>query len=190
MRAHLTDAPVRFPRPVGIHVVRWDGYPAAPRRTRFQQSAIYEFTYTAKNPVVAGLGLAATRDFVSFLRYATADDFGNANPLAGHVHHAYTFTVSQPARYLNDFQTLGFNEDEAGRRVIDGILNWLGAGNGVGINFRFAQTARTERNRQNTAIPRPTSPLRTPCSQTRTRGRREVAAARCAAPARVPKPWR
>ncbi|RYE13973.1 MAG: hypothetical protein EOP45_20370, partial [Sphingobacteriaceae bacterium] len=40
-----------------------------PAGTPFQQSAIYEFTYTAKNPLVAGLGLAATRDFISFLRY-------------------------------------------------------------------------------------------------------------------------
>src|SRR6266581_661701 len=43
-----------------------------PAGTRFQQSAIYEFTYTAKDPAVSGVGLAATRDWVSFLRYATA----------------------------------------------------------------------------------------------------------------------
>ena len=115
----------------------------------FKQSAIYEFSYIAKDPVVAGLGLAATRDFISFLRHAQADDFGNANPLADSARQVYTFTVSQPARFLNDFQTLGFNADEHGRRVIDGILNWIGAGTGVGINFRFAQPARTERNRQN-----------------------------------------
>src|SRR6266850_407973 len=39
-----------------------------PAGTAFQQSAIYEFTYTAKNPVVSGVGLAATRDWVTFLR--------------------------------------------------------------------------------------------------------------------------
>lgn len=119
----------------------------------FKQSAIYEFSYIAKDPVVAGLGLAATRDFLSFLKHAVADDDGNPNPLAGHARTAYTFTVSQPARYLNDFQTLGFNADERGRRVIDGILNWIGAGTGVAINYRFAQTARTERNRQNHRYP-------------------------------------
>ena len=119
----------------------------------FKQSAIYEFSYIAKDPVVAGLGLAATRDFIAFLKHAVADDDGNANPLAGHARTAYSFTVSQPARYLNDFQTLGFNADERGRRVIDGILNWIGAGTGVAINYRFAQTARTERNRQNHRYP-------------------------------------
>jgi len=115
----------------------------------FKQSAIYEFSYIAKDPLVAGIGLAATRDFLSFLKHARADDHGNANPLWRHAKQVYTFTVSQPARYLNDFQTLGFNADERGRRVIDGILNWIGAGTGVAINYRFAQTARTERNRQN-----------------------------------------
>lgn len=128
----------------------------------FKQSAIYEFTYVAKDPLVAGIGLAATRDFVSFLKHARADDFGNPNPLWRHAKQVYTFTVSQPARYLNDFQTLGFNADERGRRVIDGMLNWIGAGNGVAINFRFAQTARTERNRQNHRYPEANFPFAYP----------------------------
>jgi hypothetical protein len=123
----------------------------------FQQSAIYEFSYVAKNPMVAGLGLAATRDFVSFLR---SDD--PANPLRGFVEHTEAFTISQPARYMNDFQTLGFNEDEDGRRVFDGVLNWLGGGNGVAINYRFAQTARTERNRQNHRYPEAPFPFAWP----------------------------
>ena len=133
-----------------------------PAGTPFKQSAIYEFTYTAKDPLVAGIGLAATRDFVSFLKHARADDHGNPNPLWRHAQQVYSFTVSQPARYLNDFQTLGFNADESGRRAIDGMLNWIGAGNGVAINFRFAQTARTERNRQNHRYPEANFPFAYP----------------------------
>jgi hypothetical protein len=34
----------------------------------FDTNHIYELVYTAKNPTVAGIGFAATRDFVSFLR--------------------------------------------------------------------------------------------------------------------------
>lgn len=158
-----------------------------PLATPFQQSAIYEFTYTAKNPVVAGLGLAATRDFVSFLRHATSDDFGNPNPLAGDVQHTYAFTVSQPARYLNDFQTLGFNEDEGGRRVFDGILNWLGAGNGVAINFRFAQPARTERNRQNHRYPEANFPFAYPLFTDPYTGKTGGRGVRCAASGTCPK---
>jgi len=150
VKAHLQDPAVVIP------AAGWD-YNAAGTAISltsgpFAQSAIYEFTYVAKEPRVAGLGLAATRDFVAFLKHATTDDFGNANPLAGHAQKAYAFTISQPARYLNDFNTYGFNEDDSGttgRQVFDGILNWLGGGSGVAINYRFAQTARTERNRQN-----------------------------------------
>jgi hypothetical protein len=121
-----------------------------PLGTPFQQSHIYEFTYTAKNPVVAGIGLAATRDFVSFLRYATAAE---ANPLAGDVQFTFSYSISQPSRALNDFQLLGFNEDENGRRVFDGILSHTGGGSGDQINYRFGQTDRTERNRQNHLYP-------------------------------------
>ena len=124
-----------------------------PAGTAFQQSHIYEFMYTAKNPVVAAIGLAATRDFVSFLRHAVSDDFGNPNPLAGDVEHTFSYSISQPSRTLNDFQALGFNEDEQGRRVIDGILSHTGGGSGDQINYRFGQTGRTERNRQNHLYP-------------------------------------
>src|ERR1700754_1341517 len=120
-----------------------------PLGSAFKQSFIYEFSYTATNPLVAGLGLAATRDYISFLRYGAGGD----NPLAGQIRYAFSFAVSQPARYMNDFQTLGFNEDEKGRQVFDGIENWLGGGSGVGINYRFAQPGRTERNRQNHLYP-------------------------------------
>lgn len=160
VRDHLLQAPTAVP-PSG-----WN-YNAAGTAINltsgpFKQSAIYEFTYVAKDPLVAGIGLAATRDFVSFLKYERADDFGNPNPLWGHARQVYTFAVSQPARYLNDYQTLGFNADERGRRAIDGILNWIGAGNGVAINFRFAQTARTERNRQNHRYPEANFPFAYP----------------------------
>lgn len=121
-----------------------------PAGTRFQQSAIYEFTYTAKNPVVSGVGLAATRDWVSFLRHASAAE---GNPLAGHVRHTYSYSISQPSRTLNDFVLFGFNEDLAGRRVLDGILSHTGAGTGDQINYRYGQTGRTERNRQNHLYP-------------------------------------
>ncbi|WP_020606236.1 alpha/beta hydrolase domain-containing protein [Spirosoma spitsbergense] len=152
VRDHLADAPTVIPADgweyADDHTIR-----LLPIGTPFRQSAIYEFSYTARDPMVAGIGLAATRDFVSFLRYATADDAGNPNPLASDIQFTFSFALSQPARYLNDFQTLGFNADEKGRRVLDGIENWLGGGNGIGLNVRFAQPARTERNRQNQLYP-------------------------------------
>jgi alpha/beta hydrolase family protein len=114
----------------------------------FVNNDIYEFSYIAMNPTVNGLGLAAIRDFNSFLRYSSADDLGTPNPLAGDVQRIYTETSSQPARTLNDFTHLGFNEDEQHRKVFDGMLQWIGAGDGLNMNYRWSQTKRTERNRQ------------------------------------------
>jgi hypothetical protein len=82
----------------------------------FVNNDIYEFSYIAKNPTVNGLGLAAIRDFNSFLRYSAHDDFGTPNPLAGDVQRIYTETSSQPGRTLNDFTHLGFNEDESHKK--------------------------------------------------------------------------
>ena len=114
----------------------------------FAQSAIYELTYTAKDPYVATVGFAAIRDFVSFLRNSTQDGYGTANPLAGDVTAVTGWGLSQPARLWNDYVWLGFNQDIKGKKVFDGLFNWIGGGNGLGINYRFAQVGRTERNRQ------------------------------------------
>jgi hypothetical protein len=186
VRDHLADMPV---------VVPADGWEYAsdrairllPAGTPFRQSAIYEFSYTARDPMVAGIGLAATRDFISFLRYATADDAGNPNPLANDVQFTFSFALSQPARYLNDFQTLGFNADEKGRRVLDGIENWLGGGSGIGLNVRFAQPARTERNRQNHLYPEAGFPFAYPVLTDPLTGKTAGRLAACTATNTCPK---
>ena len=78
----------------------------------FGPSGLYEFSYTAKDPLVAALGFAAIRDLAAFLRDAKTDDVGNANPLAGDVQHIYSFCSSQPCRTMHDFVLFGFNEVE------------------------------------------------------------------------------
>jgi hypothetical protein len=119
----------------------------------FTANDIYEFFYTGKDPWVAGLGFAAVRDWNSWLRYAAADDFGTANPLAGYIQRIYTEISSQPGRMFNDYDRFGFNEDESGRKVLDGHMNWIAAGSGIGMNYRFSQSGRTERNRQDHLYP-------------------------------------
>jgi hypothetical protein len=114
---------------------------------------IYEFSYTAKNPTVNGLGFAAIRDWNAWLRYETVDDFGHPNPLAGDIQRIYTEISSQPGRLLNDFRHLGFNQAEkvgnqAGKKVFDGLMQWIAVGDGINMNYRFSQPGRTERNRQ------------------------------------------
>jgi hypothetical protein len=53
----------------------------------FRADRLYELVYTAKDPLVLGVGLAATRDIVSFFRHAKADASGTPNPVAGVVEH-------------------------------------------------------------------------------------------------------
>jgi hypothetical protein len=115
----------------------------------FVANDIYEFSYKAKDPTIAGLGFAAVRDWNSWLRYDTSA----VNPLRSYITRIYTEISSQPGRMFNDFRNLGFNEDEDGRKVFDGHMQWIAAGDGVGMNYRFSQSGRTERNRQDHLYP-------------------------------------
>jgi hypothetical protein len=146
-RVHLDDTPVT------LSDNAWDYTDASLTAIKlnpgpFINNDIYEFSYIAKDPTVNALGLAAIRDFNSFLRYATQDDNGTPNPLAGDVTRIYTETSSQPGRTLNDFVHLGFNEDENHKKVFDGMMQWIAAGDGLNMNYRWSQTKRTNRNRQ------------------------------------------
>jgi hypothetical protein len=107
----------------------------------FQPYQIYEAIYTTKDPVVAGTGLAAIRDLVSFLRYTN-----NGVILLGdqprHIKRTIAFGSSQSGRLLRQFLYDGFNIDEKGRPVFDGIwANVAGAGRGS-FNRRGAQPSR------------------------------------------------
>ena len=146
-RVHLDDAPQDVPASGWAYT---DANNTAIKLTtgNFTSNDIYEFSYTAKNPTVNALGLAAIRDFNSFLRYASQDDMGTPNPLKGDVTRIYTETSSQPGRTLNDFVHLGFNQDENGMKVFDGMMQWIAAGDGLNMNYRWSQTKRTNRNRQ------------------------------------------
>ena len=70
------------------------------------------------------------------------------NPLAGDITRIYTEVSSQPGRFLNDFSYLGFNQAENGKQVFDGMMQWIAAGDGISMNYRWSQPGRTERNRQ------------------------------------------
>lgn len=101
---------------------------------------IYEFVYNATNPAVMGIGHAATRDFLSFLKYSAKDDVGNPNPVANYVHDIYSWGRSQGGRVERDFLYYGFNQDESRRRVFDGMMPYgTGSGGLMWMNFRFSQ---------------------------------------------------
>lgn len=104
----------------------------------FDTSRLYQLVYTAKDPLLLGVGLAALRDVVSFFRHDAKDAAGTANPLAGRIDKVVGYGVSQPARMMRDFINLGFNEDETGRPVWDGAFLDASAAAGS-FNIRFAQ---------------------------------------------------
>jgi hypothetical protein len=83
----------------------------------FDPKLAYTLAFTAKNPKVLGIGFAATRDLVAFLRY----DDSAANPLAGRMRWAVGRGVSQSGNFLRAFTNLGFNTAENGKIVFDGI---------------------------------------------------------------------
>ncbi len=115
----------------------------------FDNTKIYELIYEAKNPIVMGLGFATTRDIASFLRNETRDDAGNPNPVGPGIRRAYAAGGSQTGGYLRDYIYLGFNEDEMGRKVFDGIIPWIAGTDRVFINVRFADpNTYSEQDRQ------------------------------------------
>src|SRR5262249_42909448 len=99
-RAMPNDLSVRFEGPNRIAITRPAGFDAG---------AIYEFIYLARDPKVMGLGFAATRDVVSFLRNEGTDAEGTPNILAGQIDYVIGFGASQSGRYLHDFLYSGFN---------------------------------------------------------------------------------
>ncbi len=122
-----------------------DGLPGTPSTTDiclgggFQNDRVYQLVYRAKNPRVMGLGYAATRDVISFLRHAATDDTGTPNPLGADVEAAFCLGISSSGMYLRDFLFQGFNEDELGGRVCDGMAIHIAGAHKLYLNYRFGQ---------------------------------------------------
>ena len=109
----------------------------------FDLDKTYELIYPAKDPWVMGLGYAVTRDVASFLRYETADDAGTPNPLAASagatgIRRAYGLGISSTGMYLRDWLYLGFNEDEAHRRVFDAVRIHIPGSHRLFANVEFS----------------------------------------------------
>jgi alpha/beta hydrolase family protein len=118
----------------------WPGTPDPSQvcvKDGFRADRLYELVYTAKDPLVLGVGLAATRDIVSFFRHAKADASGTPNPVAGAVDHAISIGDSQSGNFIRTFIHLGFNRDTQNRIVWDGAFPRIAARQ-TPINLRFA----------------------------------------------------
>ena len=102
----------------------------------FLPGKVYRVVYSTTGAPIVGLGLAATRDIVSFLKYETSRD---RNPCAGDVEYAYGFGTSQSGRFLRHLLYLGVNEDEDGRTAFDGLIPHVAGGRRGEFNHRFGQ---------------------------------------------------
>ncbi|MFN0180946.1 MAG: alpha/beta hydrolase domain-containing protein [Gemmatimonadales bacterium] len=104
------------------------------RAAGFDPGRIYELVYKSQDPKVAGVGLAAIRDAMSYAKYDSAAVFP--------ARHAIGFGISQTGRLLRHYLYQGFNTDERNRAAFDGLLiHVAGAGRGS-FNHRFAQPSR------------------------------------------------
>lgn len=103
----------------------------------FDSDLLYELIYEGKNPKVMGIGMAAIRDIVTFLKDAENDSEGNKNPVAGKVKYSFGTGTSQSGNFMKTFIHHGFNESLKGEKVFDAIVPIVGARQN-NINMRFA----------------------------------------------------
>jgi len=119
-----------------------------PEGTKPPLGALYELNYRAKAPWVSGIGFAAQRDVVAFLKSGAAD-----NPTGGGITAAIGFGISQSGRFLRDFVEHGFNQDESGHKVFDGVLSHIAGIGTVFLNAPFAQPFRTRTQHEDHTMP-------------------------------------
>jgi len=118
----------------------------------FEPGKFYEVVYQSQDPPLVGLGPAAVRDFIAFLKHGGPDAASLGN-LQTHMRRAIGYGTSQSGRFLRKFLYDGFNRDEQGRQVFDGIWAHVGGAGRGSFNHRFAQASRDGHLMLNTFYP-------------------------------------
>jgi hypothetical protein len=125
-------------------------FPGAPSPTQiclkngFDAAKLYQVVYTSADAYALGVGFAAWRDVGVFFKTARADDTGTPNPVAGLVTHSIGRGVSQSGNFLRGWLHLGFNRDENGKQVHDGLWPII-AGRRIALNFPLGAARRRAR---------------------------------------------
>jgi hypothetical protein len=101
------------------------------------EPGLYEAVYEAEGSPVAGLGLAAIRDFASYLKFGAAG-VSTLRERPALVRRVLGFGYSQSGRLLREFVRDGFNRDEQGRAAFDGLMIASAGAGGGSFNHRFA----------------------------------------------------
>src|SRR4029450_4036073 len=105
----------------------------------FEKGRIYQVVYTAVGAPVVGLGIAALRDSVAWLKHGTA---AAGNPVPGALRHAYAYGRSQTGRLLRTLVYHDLNIDEQGREALDGLIANVAGGLRGEFNQRFGQNSK------------------------------------------------
>jgi hypothetical protein len=125
----VRDGP--FGKPEAIARGRWTLQGSTVRLTGgFEPGRTYEVAYRAANLPVEGLGLAAFRDTATWIKHQP-DALATAR-------HAIAWGSSQSGRFLRTFLYYGFNADEQGRQVLDGVMAHIAGAARLSINERGA----------------------------------------------------
>jgi hypothetical protein len=127
VRDHPTEKPTLIPRDQWKFNADATGIEYTPG---FDPGRVYEVIYTGKDPAVVGLGPAAIRDFIAHMKQE------------GEVKRAIGFGTSQSGRFLRKYLYDGFNADERGKKVFDGLWAHVGGAGQGSFNSRFAQPSR------------------------------------------------
>jgi hypothetical protein len=106
------------------------------RRSAGFDAGLNEVVYRANGSPVAGLGLAAVRDFASYLKHGGA--ISTLREHASVMRRIIGFGYSQSGRFLREFVRDGFNQDERGRGAFDGLMIASAGAGGGSFNHRFA----------------------------------------------------
>ena len=164
-RVHQDDTPETVPASewsfADCSATAFPGRPSATDiclRGGFDPNYIYDLHYTARDPKVLGLGFASTRDFVSYLRRTKEGEELMGLTAASAPVAAIMYGQSQSGRYVRTYLDLGFNTDERGDIVFEGMIPHLAAAR-IPLNVRWGQPSRASGQHEDHFFPAGEEPL-------------------------------
>jgi hypothetical protein len=158
------------------------------RPAAFDAGAVYRFRYEARDPRPFGLGMAAVRDVVSFLKRSAPDAAGQPHALADiRTRTTVALGISQSGRFLRDFLWQGFNAEPGRGAVFDGVMPTIAGSRKTFTNVRWAQPGRYSRQHEDHDVYGDQFPFGYATTTDPLTGRSDGIFARCRADATCPK---
>jgi hypothetical protein len=122
----VRDGLLGMPTPIPSSRFKLENDNAVTLKGGFTAGRTYELSYDIAHAPLGGLGLAAVRDAVAWLK---------SSPDANlKVQRTLAFGSSQSGRFLRTFLYYGFNADEHGRQVFDGVMVHIAGASRLELN--------------------------------------------------------